>query len=158
MVLERIVADKRQAVAARMKKNPLDYFQGMLPKSDRSLEAALRAPGSRFILTERPIDDWIVSVERHYTKRGTEKARGDGPKGICRERVYGRRTFDRAHFLRAYPVFVRRVREHFARRPEALLEIDFFAGQGWEELCDFLERPVPGGAFPHENRKPSAHS
>jgi len=50
MVLERIVADKRKAVATRMKNNPLDFFKGMLPMSDRSLEEALRAPGSRFIL------------------------------------------------------------------------------------------------------------
>ena len=37
MVLERIVADKRKAIAARMRDNPLDFFKGMLPSSDRSL-------------------------------------------------------------------------------------------------------------------------
>ncbi|TPV96333.1 MAG: bifunctional indole-3-glycerol-phosphate synthase TrpC/phosphoribosylanthranilate isomerase TrpF [Myxococcales bacterium FL481] len=49
-VLARIVAHKRQDVAARMEQTPLATFASRLERSERSLVEALRRPGVRFIL------------------------------------------------------------------------------------------------------------
>jgi hypothetical protein len=45
------------------------------------------------------------------------------------------------------------VRTYFKERPDDLLVIDMFNGDGWVELCNFLgiEKP-PVNAFPHTNR------
>jgi hypothetical protein len=45
------------------------------------------------------------------------------------------------------------VRGYFAGREQDLLVIDFAAGQGWPELCDFFGMPVPDLPFPHTNRQ-----
>ena len=42
----------------------------------------------------------------------------------------------------------RRVRAHFAGRPDDLLVMDITAGDGWEQVCPFLGLPVPDAPFP----------
>ena len=37
-------------------------------------------------------------------------------------------------------------------RPEDLLIVDWEKGQGWKELCSFLNKSVPNVSFPHDNR------
>jgi hypothetical protein len=34
------------------------------------------------------------------------------------------------------------------------LRLDSAAGQGWEELCPFLGKPIPEIAYPHLNAAP----
>jgi hypothetical protein len=43
------------------------------------------------------------------------------------------------------------VNRWFRDRPDALLVVDWEAGDGWGPLCRFLGRPVPDVPFPHEN-------
>jgi len=100
-------------------------------------------PGSRFVLTVRPTDDWLRSVRDHFGGRSSPMrtwiyGEGDpaGHEVRYRER-YERHNAD--------------VRAWFADRPGDLLELDLSAGQGWPELGAFLGRPVPEGAFPHAN-------
>jgi indole-3-glycerol phosphate synthase len=50
MALEAIVADKRLAVAARMRERPLSQFVAELAPSDRSLRDALSRPHTGFVL------------------------------------------------------------------------------------------------------------
>jgi hypothetical protein len=40
------------------------------------------------------------------------------------------------------------VLEYFKNRPDDLLIIDICAGQGWEKLCPFLDKPLPQYPFP----------
>jgi hypothetical protein len=44
------------------------------------------------------------------------------------------------------------VRSYFAGRPDKLLVFDVSQGDGWQQLCAFLGRPVPDESFPHLNR------
>jgi hypothetical protein len=44
-----------------------------------------------------------------------------------------------------------RIREYFEDRPEDLLVVDWEEGDGWIELCDFLDVDVPDLPFPHAN-------
>jgi hypothetical protein len=45
----------------------------------------------------------------------------------------------------------RRVLDHFSGREQDLLVVCWETGDGWNELCRFLQRPLPDQRFPHEN-------
>jgi hypothetical protein len=96
-------------------------------------------PGSRFVLTTRDLDAWLKSRARHMERNHT---------GAEREVDHDawRGTFERHH---------RRVKEHFADRSD-LLVVDIPRDPSWENLCEFLDRPVPDAPFPWANRRPTA--
>ena len=62
--------------------------------------------------------------------------------------VYGVTTFHRGRLKYVYERHVREVEEYFKQRPRDLLVLDVCAGEGWEKLCAFLNKPVPPGPFP----------
>lgn len=103
-----------------------------------------RYPGSKFILTLRDTQSWLNSQLKHFGQRETAMRQwiyGVGcPQG--NEAVYTRR-FDRHN---------REVLEHFRGRPDDLLVMNLAQGDGWEKLCPFLGKPVPGMPFPHANK------
>jgi hypothetical protein len=45
------------------------------------------------------------------------------------------------------------VRAYFDGR-EDLLEVCWEEQAGWEQICQFLDRPVPDDSFPHANESP----
>jgi hypothetical protein len=101
-------------------------------------------PGSRFVLTTRPLEEWIDSRRRHVEKNQQRAAHGAYAGDFTDVDVPGwTREYERHH---------QRVRGYFATRPDALLELDITAGHGWEPLCDFLGVPVPELPFPWENK------
>lgn len=100
-------------------------------------------PGSRFILTLRPLDEWVQSVVRHFGERDTAMrawiygvGHPAGHEDIYRER---------------HARHVRDVREYFDGRPDDLLELRITEGEGWDRLCPFLGHDVPVAPFPHSN-------
>jgi len=102
-----------------------------------------RFPGSKFILTLRPTDEWIKSVVNHFSEEETpmrEWIYGVGhPKG--NEDIYVAR-YDRHN---------REVLEYFKNRSNDLLVLKITAGEGWAKLCPFLGEPTPALDFPHAN-------
>jgi hypothetical protein len=101
-------------------------------------------PGSKFILTVRDPEAWIRSQVRHFGTRTTP----------MREWAYGAGcpAGNEARYLEVYRRHNAAVRAHFRGRPEAFLEMDLAAGDGWEALCGFLERRRPMmRPFPHAN-------
>ena len=113
-------------------------------------------PGSKFVLTVREIESWLASMEAHFERLGPHLERHSEMRPftefICAA-VYGTHSFDEDRMRWVYETHVRNVRRFFKRRPEDLLEIDVCAGAGWTELCSFLDRPIPGFAFPFLNRQ-----
>jgi hypothetical protein len=101
-------------------------------------------PGSRFILTVRDLEDWLDSRRRHVEKNQQMSAAGAYHDGFLTVDIDGWRT----EYLRHEAV----VRAYFANRPSDLLVLDITAGQGWEPLCEFLDRPVPEAPFPWKNQ------
>ena len=101
-------------------------------------------PGARFILTVRDADAWWQSVASHF----------GGTSTPMRERIYGvgDPIDQEARYRSVYEDHNRAVRDHFATRPDDLLELDLGTEPGWEPLCAFLDRPVPDRPFPHANR------
>jgi hypothetical protein len=102
-------------------------------------------PGSRFLLTTRPVEPWIDSLERHVLANQGRAARGEYEGTLL--------VVDPERWLQEYESHHAAVRSYFADRPGDLLEIDITRGDGWEVLAPFLGVPAPSTAFPWENRE-----
>lgn len=111
-------------------------------------------PGSKFILTLRDFDQWMVSIDAHMQRISKAEWTPDNPKGRVREMVFDTVGWDRDLFARSYHRHTQRVRDYFRNRPQDLLVADFCAGCGWEPLCTLLNRAIPSTPFPHENQRP----
>lgn len=112
-------------------------------------------PGSKFVLTVREIDDWLTSMEAHFDRLGPYLESHPDMRPftdfICAA-VYGTHSFHRGRMRWVYETHVGNVRRYFERRPDDLLEIDICGDAGWDQLCSFLDRPMPDMAFPFLNR------
>ena len=117
------------------------------PVAEKFLQLDAVFPGSLFILTTRPLDQWLTSVDRFWT--WFHQFAFSPEVSALHERLYGSARFDRALYAQAYERHLEQVRTHFQDRPDDLLEMDICAGQGWEPLCRFLGVPVPVMAFPN---------
>jgi hypothetical protein len=112
--------------------------------SFRELDAAY--PGSRFILTVRDIESWLLSTQRFFS----ETPPVEGWRQEVRLRTYGVLEWDRKAFEAAYRRHFETVLAHFCNRRNDLLIMDITAGEGWDVLCPFLRVAAPDDIFPHE--------
>ena len=120
-----------------------DAFEDVEPLYRNFALVDQQYPGSRFVLTVRPVDHWLDSRRRHVERNQARKAAGtyDG-------------TFlevDEAAWRADWDQHLAAVRAHFAGRGD-LLEVDLTGGPDWGPLCELLGVPVPGVPFPWENR------
>ena len=114
-------------------------------------------PGSKFILTVREKQSWLKSCQNHWYNRPAFKPT-DNPddethmrmRQLLRAATYGCYSFVPERFSWVYDEHVRSVRDYFKDRPEDLLVIDICAGEGFEKLAAFLERPEPTEPMPHK--------
>jgi hypothetical protein len=106
-----------------------------------------RWPGSRFILTWREESLWLQSVLRHFGATSTP----------MRRLIYGAGspTGHEAAYLRRYRDHNRAV-AHYFRQGKALVSLNWEQGDGWRQLCQFLDRPIPPMPFPHLNKAAQA--
>jgi hypothetical protein len=107
-------------------------------------ELDARYPGSKFVLTVRPAEDWIKSMVNHFNEKETP----------MREWIYGvgHPKGNESVYLSRYNRHNSEVIEYFRSRPEDLLVLHITAGDGWEKLCPFLGTPIPAVPFPRANR------
>ena len=113
-------------------------------------------PHSKFILTIRDVDSWVESSREYAIKKdGIIDSRPDISLDRAENRflVYGITNFDERVFREVFLMFNEEVVEHFRRRKNKLLVMDIFSGEGWKELCSFLEKPVPNRPFPHGHKR-----
>lgn len=87
----------------------------------------IAVPNSKFILTIRDKQSWKRSFDNYF-----------------RDSVSKRR-------LQKYEKHNRQVVEYFKDKPSQLLVMDIIEGDGWKELCNFLNKPIPDKPFPHKN-------
>jgi len=53
--------------------------------------------------------------------------------------------------LKRYENYNKRAIEHFKERTDKLLVMNIIDGDGWDKLCNFLNKPIPNKPFPHKN-------
>ena len=102
---------------------------------------------ARFILTRRrSADIWLDSLKSWSLR--TE------PTHNLRERIYGYNYPHGAEseHITFYNQHLTDIRAAFAERPGQLLELCFEEGDGFPEICAFLNEPLPRRPLEHANR------
>lgn len=97
-------------------------------------------PNSKFILTIRDLDSWLIDTEKHI-KRNQRDPDYKGKMLI----------FEKNKYIKLWKVHHQDVLDYFKNRPNDLLVMNICAGDGWEKLCPFLGMPMQEVPFPHEN-------
>ena len=99
-------------------------------------------PGSKFILTIRDSDNWLRSFKREYSP--------DKPSGLVQ---FVQATFDMStddSIKSTYEKHNHDAQEYFKDRND-LLVVNWEKGDGWKEICSFLDKPLRNEPFPHMN-------
>lgn len=113
-------------------------------------------PGSKFILTVRDKQGWLRSCENHWLN-APAFIETDDPELLSRLKVrqffrastYGCYDFEPERFSWVFDQHIKNVTEYFKDKPGRLLIMDVCAGDGFEKLAPFLDRPMPCTPFPH---------
>ena len=124
-----------------------DAFSDILALSTRYALLDRQYPGSRFVLTTRPVDEWVESRRAHVLRNRERAARGEYQGTfLAIEPDAWRDEFTDHH---------RDVARYFAGRDD-LLTMRITEGDGWDVLCPFLGRTAPGTEFPWRHRATSS--
>ena len=115
-------------------------------------------PDAKYILTVRDVPSWLDSYrslyELHYATIAAHGAGGwVGPVNRIAEQIYGQWRLDPAVWAAKYHSHEAEVRAAFADKPDQLLILDLRAGDGWPQLCSFLDLECPPGPFPKRNTR-----
>lgn len=100
-------------------------------------------PNSKFIYTDREMDDWIDSMIRHV-QRNIENVRQNlYQTNFVKIEEERWRSNKIAH--------LNRIKAYFQEREADFLLMNIIAGDGYEKLCPFLGLDIPNSNFPHKN-------
>ncbi len=123
-----------------------------VPLKYKELDKAF--PGSKFILTTRGLDSWLRSCSGYYTKfRALSRRFIWGRRmALYFKQLYGSEVFDADNFAETHKRHQEEVKNYFSGREDDLLIFSVCNGEGWEPLCEFLNKPVPEVPFPHANK------
>lgn len=109
-------------------------------------------PDAKFILSVRKDPaTWFKSLSKH--------GRRIGPLTDYELYIYGYAVPDenRQAHIDYYNAHNKKVEDYFADRPGKLIRVCWEQGDGWPELCPFLDRQQPQPQFPHTNKTPSLY-
>jgi len=100
-------------------------------------------PGSRFVMTVRPVDAWLDSRRRHVERNQALAAAGE---------YHGKfLVVDEEKWRAEWEHHTERVRSYFTGRDD-FVELDLTRTPEWRPLCAFLDLPEPAVDFPWVNR------
>ena len=129
-----------------------------LPVAAVYQELAERFPTSTFILTTRNEDAWLSSARKHFNAEAVARTREQSrfAHGLALDRyMYDANVFHEDRFRAAFRRHNNAVRTYFGSDPR-FHEMDICAGEGWERLCDIVNRPIPRQPFPKSNVRADA--
>jgi len=106
-------------------------------------------PGSGFILTTRPVEDWLRSME-WLLSEGRCIWEWKQEYDSYNEAFFGSSNFDRTLYERHSNAFHKKVLDYFQNRND-LLVLDLEKGYGYKDLCDFLKVPILNKEYPKGN-------
>ncbi|MBT3802733.1 MAG: hypothetical protein HOG05_16415 [Bacteroidetes bacterium] len=101
---------------------------------------------SKFIYSVRDIEDWLMSCKNF--RRFSSDYPAESSILYLRRRLFGTNYFDEDKYRSAYLRHHKDVMDYFKNRRADLLSIDICIGQGWDEICSFLDCCVPNDEFP----------
>ncbi len=125
-------------------------FYDDLPVPMRYKELDERFPESKFIYTNRSMNEWLDSCKVHWGRKA-HITKSDWPK--YRTELFGQLAYNPEVFQRTYEQHKLEVVEYFKDRPDDLVIMDICAGDGWETLCPFIGKATPKVPFPHKNKR-----
>ena len=105
-------------------------------------------PGSHFILTVRPLEDWLDSRRRHVARNVANEAIGEYDGTFL--------VVDEDKWRKEWEHHLERVHTYFAGRDD-FLEVDLTRNPTWDPICHLLGLPEPDVDFPWANRDPALH-
>jgi len=105
---------------------------------------AERYPNAKFVLTVRETTEaWLKSLCRHYDRAGSSLE-------VRLAYGYSSPYEDLDAHRQMYEAHNRDVERYF-RGSQRFRVLSWDGGDGWQELCDFLDLDVPTEALPHRN-------
>ena len=131
------------------------FFDNPIPFRYEALEAV--CPDSRWIVTQRPVGEWLGSMEWLFgpgLDRLDPTTRQIGDR-VHRD-VYGSTEFDPEHLRLVYERHYDRLASWVKGRDAIWINVE--DGFHWEPICELLSLSVPAVDFPHANgrrRRPS---
>ena len=110
-------------------------------------------PNSKFILTIREKESWLRSLRKHWEDRPPFRDKNETSihmkvRRFLRAAVYGTYTFNRERMSYVYDLHNKNVLDYFKDKPNSLLILDIYGGEGWSKLCKFLNATQIEGTFP----------
>lgn len=113
-------------------------------------------PGSKFIFNIRENElEWLKSLDYWYHEHIKNLIVSGWQKDLLekgRKSMYGMGQYTTGEeILEGRRNHIKRVKEYFKDRQNDLLWFDLSKGGGWNELCGFLNEPIPTAPFPHEH-------
>lgn len=106
-------------------------------------------PGSKFILTTRPYEDWIRTV----SMKPADPHKPPLWKLDVRLTMYGVLHFDQDAWTKTFHRHHDDVEQYFRNRSDLLI-LDLNVEDKWEKLCGFLGKKVPNVPYPHLGKNP----
>ncbi len=133
------ITQAKLAEAARSAALRADAFaDNPWPLVFREMDAAF--PGSKFILTRRDPAGWIDSMMRNFGEAS------DPMRSFIYG--YGAPAGRETEYLCRHQRHIDDVLGYFAARPDDLLVVNL-DGWTWDDLCGFLDKPLPHVPLPH---------
>jgi len=125
------------------------FFDNPIPFRYQALEQT--CPNSKWIVTQRPVEAWITSMEWLFGP-GLDRLSGDmrtiGDR--VHRQLYGSDQFDETRLRAIYHQHYEQLAEWVRGRPAVWIDID--DGFGWSDLCPLLGMEPPPVDFPHANK------
>jgi hypothetical protein len=115
-----------------------------------------RYPDAKYILSlRRSPEKWLKSLKQHalQTRWWDSPLQWDQSDYLAYGQYFPFGNDDK--YLDFYRRHTREVREFFQDKPGQLLELCWEHQHGWQELCRFLDKPVPAMQIPHANASAS---
>jgi Sulfotransferase domain/N-terminal domain of galactosyltransferase len=149
---KKIVLEMRQGRSQTLEQH---YALSDLPITFLYRELDKAYPGSKFILTTVPDEQWLEAAAKHWSyEHNVFRKDWDAWPAVnfIHKLMYGRADFEPGVFLERYRRHNAEVREYFRDRPNQFLDLPLDQGDPWRKLCVFLNRQGTPGRFPHIDR------
>ncbi len=116
-------------------------------------------PDAKFVLTKRKNSAaYISSLHKHRQREGAFSPDFKEPHWWQDILGYPPDYWNPDLFQAQYEAHNESVLNYFANQPHKLLIVCWEKGDGWNELCTFLNKAVPEEPFPHLNKGYYDHS